>query len=150
MELLILIRYIDSITDKTKLVSIIYANNEIGTINDIKRIGNICKEKNILFHVDATQAVGKINFSLIESQIDFMSFTAHKLYGPKGIGALYINSKNHKAKLSQRLFGGTQEGSVKPGTLNVPAIVGFGKAIEICEEEIEKDYKHTKFLRDRL
>ncbi len=140
----------DSITKKTKLISIIFANNEIGTINDIKSIGDICKEKGILFHVDATQAVGKLKFNLSEISLDFMSFTAHKLYGPKGIGALYINSENTKAKLSPRLFGGTQEGVIKPGTLNVPSIVGFGKAIEICDEQMELDYEHTKFLRDRL
>ena len=138
----------DAITDKTKLVSLIFANNEIGTVNDIKTISRICKEHNILFHVDATQAVGKLKFDLAEINLDFMSFTAHKLYGPKGIGALYINSKNPKAKLAQRIFGGTQEGIIKPGTLNVPAIVGFGKAIELCEAEMEKDYEHTKNLRD--
>ncbi len=138
----------DAITDKTKLVSLIFANNEIGTINDIKTISQICKEHNILFHVDTTQAVGKLKFDLAEINLDFMSFTAHKLYGPKGIGALYINSKNPKAKLVQRIFGGTQEGIIKPGTLNVPAIVGFGKAIELCEAEMEKDYEHTKRLRD--
>ena len=138
----------DAITDKTKLVSLIFANNEIGTVNDIKTISQICKEHNILFHVDATQAVGKLKFDLAEINLDFMSFTAHKLYGPKGIGALYINSKNPKAKLAQRIFGGTQEGIIKPGTLNVPAIVGFGKAIELCEAEMEKDYEHTKNLRD--
>ena len=82
--------------------------------------------------------------------IDFLSFTAHKLYGPKGIGALYINNKNPEAKLSNRLFGGTQEGAIKPGTLNVPAIVGFGKAIEICAEEITRDYDHTLALRDKF
>jgi len=140
----------DAINGKTKLISIIFANNEIGTINDIKTIGQICKEKDILFQVDATQAVGKINFDLNEMNIDFLSFTAHKLYGPKGIGALYIRSKNPKTKLSQRLFGGTQEDSIKPGTLNVPAIVGFGKAIEICDDEIAKDYDHTKSLRDKF
>jgi len=140
----------DTITDKTRLISIIFANNEIGTINDIKAIGQICKEKDILFHVDATQAVGKIKFNLTDMNIDFLSLTAHKLYGPKGIGALYINSKNLGTKLSQRLFGGTQEGTIKPGTLNVPAIVGFGKAIEICDEEMTKDYEHTLNLRDRF
>ncbi len=139
-----------AITEKTKLVSIIFANNEIGSVNDIKTIGQICKERNILFHVDATQAVGKLKFDVSENHIDFMSFTAHKLYGPKGIGALYINNKNPKTKLAQRLFGGTQEGSIKPGTLNVPAIVGFGKAIEICEDELEKDFNHTLNLRDRF
>lgn len=133
-----------------KLISIIFANNEIGTINDIKTIGQLCKEKDILFHVDATQAVGKIKFDVSEMNIDFLSFTAHKLYGPKGIGALYINNNNPKVKLAKRLFGGSQEGSIKPGTLNVPAIVGFGKAIEICSEEITKDHEHTITLRDEF
>lgn len=139
-----------SINEKTKLITVIFANNEIGTINDIKTIGQLCKENNILFHVDATQVVGKIKFDLNEMNIDFLSFTAHKLYGPKGIGALYINNKNPEAKLSRRLFGGTQEGAIKPGTLNVPAIVGFGKAIEICAEEIKRDYDHTSALRDKF
>lgn len=140
----------EAITDKTKLVSIIFANNEIGTVNDIKTVSQICKEHNILFHVDATQAVGKFKVDLSEITMNFMSFTAHKLYGPKGIGALYINSYNLKTKLAQRIFGGTQERAIKPGTLNVPAIVGFGKAIELCEEEFEKDYDHSKYLRDRF
>lgn len=139
-----------AITEKTQLVSIIFANNEIGTLNDIKSIGQICNERDILFHVDATQAVGKLKFDVPENHIDFISFTAHKLYGPKGIGALYINNNNPKTKLAQRLFGGTQEGSIKPGTLNVPAIVGFGKAIEICEDELEQDFSHTLNLRDRF
>ena len=143
-------RVSETISNKTRLISIIFANNEIGTINDIKSIGQICKEKDILLHVDATQAVGKINFDIKELNIDFLSFTAHKLYGPKGIGALYINSKNPKTKLSQIIFGGTQEDSIKPGTLNVPAIVGFGKAIELCDEEMTKDYNHTITLKDRF
>lgn len=138
------------ITNNTRLISVILANNEIGTINDIETIGKLCKDRDILFHVDATQAVGKIMLDLNKMNIDFLSFTAHKLYGPKGIGALYINNKNPKTKLSQRIFGGTQEGTVKPGTLNVPAIVGFGKAIELCENEMTKDYEHTINLRDRF
>ena len=143
-------RVTEALSDKTRLISIIFANNEIGTINDIKSIGQICKEKDILLHVDATQAVGKINFDIKELNIDFLSFTAHKLYGPKGIGALYVNGKNPKTILSQIIFGGTQEDSIKPGTLNVPAIVGFGKAIELCDEEMTKDYHHTITLRDRF
>jgi len=143
-------RVTEALSDKTRLISIIFANNEIGTINDIKSIGQICKEKDILLHVDATQAVGKINFDIKELNIDFLSFTAHKLYGPKGIGALYVNGKNPKTILSQVIFGGTQEDSIKPGTLNVPAIVGFGKAIELCDEEMTKDYHHTITLRDRF
>ena len=143
-------RVTEALSDKTRLISIIFANNEIGTINDIKSIGQKCKEKDILLHVDATQAVGKINFDIKELNIDFLSFTAHKLYGPKGIGALYVNGKNPKTILSQIIFGGTQEDSIKPGTLNVPAIVGFGKAIELCDEEMTKDYHHTITLRDRF
>ena len=143
-------RIASAIQPNTKLISIIFANNEIGTINDILSIGQLCKEKEILFHVDATQAVGKIKFDVSEMNIDFLSFTAHKLYGPKGIGALYINNNNPKAKLAKRLFGGSQEGSIKPGTLNVPAIVGFGKAIEICSQEMAKDYDLTISLRDKF
>lgn len=137
-----------SITDKTKFVSIIYANNEIGTINDIESIGKICKEYGILLHVDATQIIGKIKIDVQKLKIDYLSFSAHKFYGPKGIGVLYVNSLNEKAKLSPRLFGGTQEGSIKPGTLNIPSIVGLGKAIEICEDEMVNDYEHTSYLRD--
>lgn len=143
-------RIASAINTNTKLISIIFANNEIGSINDIKTIGKICKEKDILFHVDATQAMGKIKFDIPEMNINFLSFTAHKLYGPKGIGALYINNNKPKAKLAKRLFGGSQEGSIKPGTLNVPAIVGFGKAIEICSEEMKNDYEHTITLRDKF
>ena len=143
-------RIASAIQPNTKLISIIFANNEIGTVNDIKTIGQLCKEKDILFHVDATQAVGKIKFDVSEMNIDFLSFTAHKLYGPKGIGALYINNNNPKAKLAKRLFGGSQEGSIKPGTLNVPAIVGFGKAIEICSQDMAKDFDLTISLRDKF
>ena len=143
-------RIASAIQPNTKLISIIFSNNEIGTINDILSIGQLCKEKDILFHVDATQAVGKIKFDVSEMNIDFLSFTAHKLYGPKGIGALYINNNNPKAKLAKRLFGGSQEGSIKPGTLNVPAIVGFGKAIEICSQDMAKDFDLTISLRDKF
>lgn len=144
------IKISEAITKNTRLVSIIFANNEIGTINDIKTIGQICRENDILLHIDATQAVGKIEFNLNEMNIDFLSFTAHKIYGPKGIGALFINNNNPKAKLAKRLFGGTQESAIKPGTLNVPAIVGFGKAIEICQDEMTKDFNHTLDLRDKF
>ncbi len=141
---------INSIDNRTLLVSIIYANNEIGTINDIKTIGDFCKSTNILFHIDATQAIGKIKFDLNELNVDFISFTAHKIYGPKGIGGLFIRNRKPNIKLSQRIFGGGQENGIRPGTLNVPAIVGFGKAIEICNAELGKDFNHTSSLRDLL
>lgn len=140
---------LESIRKDTILVSVIFANNEIGTINDIKSIGKVCKANNILFHTDATQAVGKIKVDVNELDIDFMSFTAHKIYGPKGIGALFIK-KGNESSIAPISFGGGQEKGLRPGTLNVPAIVGFGKAAEICLAEMEKDYVHTKKLRDYL
>lgn len=136
------------IDENTKFISLIYANNEIGTINDIESIGNICNEKGILFHIDATQVVGKIRVNFSNLNADFVSFTAHKLYGPKGIGALYIRKNRNKKFIKNILFGGTQEDNIRPGTLNVPAIVGFGKAIEILDAELESDYEFTKSLRD--
>lgn len=140
---------LEAIKPTTILVSIIFANNEIGTINDIKSLGKICKENDILFHTDATQAVGKIRIDVKEMNIDFMSFTAHKMYGPKGIGSLFIK-KGKDRFISPLLLGGSQEKGIRPGTLNVPAIVGFGKAAEICHDEIEKDYNHTESLRNYL
>ena len=136
------------IDENTKFISLIYANNEIGTINDIESIGNICNEKGILFHIDATQVVGKIRVNFSNLNADFVSFTAHKLYGPKGIGALYVRKNHNKKFIKNILFGGTQEDNIRPGTLNVPAIVGFGKAIEILDAELESDYEFTKSLRD--
>lgn len=141
---------ISAIDESTKLISLIYANNEIGTINDIEAVSNYCKNKDILIHVDATQVIGKLRINLSKLNVDFVSFTAHKLYGPKGIGALFIKSERQYSLLKNIIWGGTQERNIRPGTLNVPSIVGFGKAIEILDSELESDYEHTKSLRDRL
>lgn len=140
---------LQAIKQETILVSIIAANNEIGTINDIKAIGTICRANNVLFHTDATQAVGKIKFDVQEFNADFVSFSSHKIYGPKGVGGLFVR-KGIERKISPILFGGGQENGIRPGTLNTAGIVGFGKAAEICVLEFEKDYYHTKNLQDIL
>jgi cysteine desulfurase len=137
------------IDNNTLLVSIMTANNEIGIINDIEAIGNICKETNVLFHTDATQAIGKIPFDLKALNADLVSISGHKFYAPKGIGALYIN-KSKKIKLSPRSYGGGQEHGLRPGTLNVPAIVGIGKAAEICKIKMQDEYVKIKELRNKL
>lgn len=138
---------VDEIKADTFLVSIIAANNEIGTINNISEIGNLCRNNNILFHTDATQAVGKIKIDVKEMNIEFMSFSSHKIYGPKGVGALFIR-KGSEDKILPLMFGGGQEKGIRPGTLNTPAIVGFGKAAEICSAELEAESKRIRQLRD--
>ena len=134
----------------TILVAIMYANNEIGVIQPVKEIGAIAKKHGALFFTDAVQAVGKIPVDVIADGIDIMSFTAHKMYGPKGVGALYVRRKNPRVKVTAQMDGGGHERGMRSGTLNVPGIVGFGKACEICMQDMEKDMAHTRALRDRL
>jgi cysteine desulfurase len=135
------------ITEKTALVSVMWANNETGMIFPIKEIGDICKEKGVLFHTDAVQAVGKIPVDLREVHVDFLSMSAHKFHGPKGIGALYIKNSQ---ELSPLLNGGEHMGGRRSGTLNVPYIVGMGKAIEIATQNIEEKMADIRTKRDRL
>lgn len=139
----------DAITDKTIFVSLMHANNEIGTIHPLKEISRITRQKNIPLLSDATQSVGKIPVNVEELGVDIITFSSHKIYGPKGAGALYIN-KNDKPDITPILTGGGQEKGIRPGTLNVPAIVGFGKACEICAKEMESDSSRLRLLRTQL
>ncbi len=139
-----------AITDKTILVSVMFANNEIGTIQPIAEIGKLCKEKGILFHTDAVQAVGKVPVDVEAMGIDLMSLTAHKLYGPKGIGALYVRKKNPRVRLEPQIDGGGHERGMRSGTLPVPLIVGFGAAAELCRREMPEESARTFALRERL
>jgi len=140
----------NAIKDTTILVSIMMANNEIGTIQPVAEIGKICREKGVLFHTDATQGVGKIPVDVNAMNIDLMSFTAHKMYGPKGVGALYVRKKSPRVKLSEQMHGGGHERGMRSGTLNVAGIVGFGKACEICKNEMESESKRLIYLRDKM
>lgn len=135
---------------ETLLVSVMAANNEVGTIQPIEEIAQLAREKGALFHSDATQGVGKIPLDVEKSGIDLLSMTAHKLYGPKGIGALYVRSKNPRVRLSPIIDGGGHEGGLRSGTLNVPGIVGFGRACEIAREEMGAEGEHLTGLRERL
>lgn len=139
-----------AIRPTTILIAIMYANNETGTIQPIREIGAIAKKHNILLFSDATQAVGKIPVNVIEDGIDIMAFSSHKMYGPKGVGALYVRRKNPRVKLAAQIDGGGHERGLRSGTLNVPGIVGFGKAAEIAANEMKNDSKRLSELRDRL
>lgn len=140
----------EALTDKTILISIMAANNEIGTINPIKEIGRLAKEKNILFHTDATQGVGKIPINVDAMGIDLLSLTAHKMYGPKGVGALYVRSAKPRVKLTPMIDGGGHERGMRSGTLNVPGIVGLGMACEISKKEMSAEGERLVALRERL
>ncbi len=134
----------------TVLVSIMWANNEIGTINEIEKIGALCKEKGIIFHVDGTQWVGKMPTNVEQDHIDLLSFSGHKIYGPKGVGALYVRRKKPRVRLTPLFDGGGQERGFRSGTLNVTGIVGLGKACEIAGMEMEEDAVRLSALRKRL
>ncbi|MBK7762440.1 MAG: IscS subfamily cysteine desulfurase [Bacteroidetes bacterium] len=139
-----------AITPKTILISIMYANNEIGTVNPMKEISAIAKKHGVLVMSDAVQAVGKIPVDVTKDGIDLMAFTAHKMYGPKGVGALYVRRKNPRVKVTAQMDGGGHERGMRSGTLNVPGIVGFGKACEICMQDMEADTQRIIKLRDKL
>jgi len=138
-----------AITPQTSLVSVMAVNNEIGVIQPIEEIGKICREAGVFFHSDAAQAFGKIPLDVMAMHIDLMSISAHKAYGPKGMGALYVGRKP-RVRLKPLMSGGGQERGFRSGTLPTPLIVGFGKAAEIAKEEMEKDYKHIKYLSDKF
>lgn len=139
-----------AITDKTILVSVMWANNETGVIQPMKEIGDICRKHGVLFMSDATQAVGKIPVNPKEVGVHLMAFTAHKMYGPKGVGALFVNRKNPRVKVTAQMDGGGHERGMRSGTLNVPGIVGFGMAAAIAKKEMETESKRLSALRDRL
>src|ERR671925_589053 len=139
-----------AITDKTILISIMTANNEIGVLQPIGEIGAIAKEKGILFHTDAVQAAGKVPFNINEARADLVSISGHKIYGPKGVGALYVRRRNPRVLVSEQISGGGHERGMRSGTLNVPGIVGLGKAAEICKAEMATEAERLRKLRDRL
>jgi len=139
-----------AIDDKTILVSIMAANNEIGVVQPIREIGKICHEKGVIFHTDAVQAVGKIPVNVIADNIDVLSLSGHKIYGPKGVGALYVRRRNPRVQIAAQIDGGGHERGMRSGTLNVPGIVGLGKACEIALAEMDSEAAYLRGLRDRL
>jgi len=139
-----------AIKPTTILISVMWANNETGVIQPMKEIGNICAKHGILFMSDATQAVGKIPVNPRDTGVHLMAFSAHKMYGPKGVGALYVSRKDPRVKVTAQMDGGGHERGMRSGTLNVPGIVGFGKAAEIAQAEMEQEAVRLSNLRDRL
>jgi cysteine desulfurase len=139
-----------SITDKTVLISIMHANNEIGVLQPIREIGRIARERGVLLHTDGTQAAGKVPVNVIDDNIDLMSISAHKMYGPKGVGALYVRRRNPRVQLTAQMDGGGHERGMRSGTLNVPGIVGLGEACALAQAEMPAESKRMAFLRDKL
>jgi cysteine desulfurase len=139
-----------AITDKTVLISIMHANNEIGVLQPIREIGRIARERGVLLHTDGTQAAGKVPVNVIDDNIDLMSISAHKMYGPKGVGALYVRRRNPRVQLTAQMDGGGHERGMRSGTLNVPGIVGLGEACALAQAEMPAEAKRMAFLRDRL
>ncbi|MHA1195109.1 MAG: cysteine desulfurase NifS [Promethearchaeota archaeon] len=144
----------NAITDKTILITIMFANNEIGTIEPIKEIGKIAREHDIIFHTDAVQAFGKIPINVDELNIDLLSASAHKIYGPKGVGLLYMRNKGYREKkkkyMEPLMYGGGHERDWRPSTVNVPGIAGFARAVEICEQEMAQEIERETRLRDKI
>jgi cysteine desulfurase len=140
----------EAITDKTILISIMYANNEIGVIQPVQEIGKIARERGVLFHTDAVQAIGKVPVNVIKDNIDLASITGHKLYGPKGAGAIYVRRKNPRVQITSQMDGGGHERGMRSGTLNVPGIVGLGKACELAKQEMPQESARLRALRDKL
>jgi len=136
--------------DKTILVSIMFASNEIGVIQPVAEIGKLCRERGVIFHTDAVQAVGKVPVDVNAMNIDVLSLSGHKIYGPKGIGALYVRRRNPRVQISEQINGGGHERGMRSGTLNVPGIVGLGAACEICGQEMESEAKRLTELRDYM
>jgi cysteine desulfurase len=140
----------ESITDKTILITLMYANNEIGVIQPVAEIGKLAHERGVLFHTDGVQAVGKVPVDVIKDNIDLMSMSAHKIYGPKGVGALYVRRKSPRVQITAQMDGGGHERGMRSGTLNVPGIVGMGEACAICHREMAEESKRLGYLRDKL
>ena len=140
----------ESLTERTLAVSVMAANNEIGVLQPLAEIGCVCRERGVLFHTDATQAVGKIPIDVDGMCVDLLSFSAHKLYGPKGVGALYVRRSRPRVRLEPLIDGGGHERGLRSGTLNVPGIVGFARAVELCEQEMDAERIRLTGLRDRL
>jgi cysteine desulfurase len=139
-----------AIRDDTILVAILWASNEIGTLNPIREIGAVCRERGVIFFTDATQAVGKVPVDVEADNVDLLCLSAHKLYGPKGIGCLYVRRRKPRVRLVSQMDGGGHERGMRSGTLNVPGIVGLGEACALCESDFEKDLEHGRSLRDRF
>jgi len=139
-----------AITDKTVLISIMYANNEVGTIHPIAEIGKIAREKGVIFHCDAVQAVGKIPVDVDKDNIDLLSLSGHKIYGPKGVGGIYVRSKGPRVRLTPQMDGGGHERGMRSGTLNVTGIVGLGKACEVAQADMAEENRRLLDLRNRL